>query len=119
MTTNEAFAEITRTAAAYANGCDQDRRATIEAALNTLRTVLLSDAVAASAPAARAELPPLHTTLPDSDITVLALLDDPEEPVWPCFHDGESWRLADASICRQRVLGWMHLDAAAAALRIN
>lgn len=58
----------------------------------------------------------LHTELPDSDITVLAVTTDPECPVWPCFHDGETWRTCDASTLHGSVRGWMHLEEAAAVL---
>lgn len=38
-----------------------------------------------------------HTaSLPDSETTVLLSMPDAEdEPVWPGYHDGEIWRLAD------------------------
>jgi hypothetical protein len=60
--------------------------------------------------------PALHTELPDSDITVLAVTTDPECPVWPCFHDGETWRTCDASTLHGSGRGWMHLEEAAAVL---
>jgi hypothetical protein len=54
-----------------------------------------------------------NTSLPDSDVTVLVRLADEETPVWPCFHDGEFWRTADASTVCGPVAGWMHLEDAA------
>lgn len=61
--------------------------------------------------------PKLHTDLPDSDLTVLMVTTDPEFPVWPGFHDGERWCSADASEFEGSILGWLHLDEAAALLR--
>lgn len=54
--------------------------------------------------------------LPDSDITVLMRLDDDEYPVWPGFHDGEQWRVADGEQVTTNVTGWMHLGVAAGIL---
>jgi len=57
--------------------------------------------------------------LPDSDTTVFARLNDEEWPITAAFHDGECWRAADAmelEVGDNRVLGWMHMDAAAAIL---
>lgn len=51
---------------------------------------------------------------PDSDITILLRLADTENPVWPGFHDGTAYRFADATICTAKIIGWMHLDEAAA-----
>lgn len=67
----------------------------------------------------RSTLPRLHTELPDSEITVLAVTTDPEYPVWPCFHDGETWRTCDASTLQGNVRGWMHLEEAAQVLMWN
>jgi hypothetical protein len=40
-------------------------------------------------------------------------LNDEENPVWPGFHDGETWRTAAAATVSGPVLGWMNLlDAA-------
>mgnify|MGYP007077649795 CR=1 FL=1 len=52
-------------------------------------------------------------SLPDSDLTVLVRTNDPEFAVWPGFHDGEGWRMADASTAVGLVLGWMNLEDAA------
>ena len=57
-----------------------------------------------------------QTELPDADVTVLLRLPGDETPVWPGFHDGESWRSADATTLEGPVLGWMHLETAALAL---
>ena len=38
---------------------------------------------------------PVNESLPDADVTVLIVTDDPDNPVWPGFYDGEQWRLAD------------------------
>lgn len=54
--------------------------------------------------------------LPDSEETVLMRLADEAYPVWPGFHDGEAWRSADSSEVTGPVLGWLRLEAAAAAL---
>jgi hypothetical protein len=53
-----------------------------------------------------------HTGLPDSDVTVLMLLQNEEYPIWVGFHDGESWRTADTSTVDGPVLGWLHLEEA-------
>ncbi len=50
---------------------------------------------------------------PDSAITILLRLDDPENPVWPGFYDMQTWWLADGSTCDAKIIGWMHLDEAA------
>lgn len=50
--------------------------------------------------------------LPDSDMTVLMRLSDPEYPIWPGFHDGEKWCSADASTVDGPILGWMELENA-------
>jgi hypothetical protein len=55
----------------------------------------------------------ITSELPDSDMTVLMRLKDSENPIWPGFHDGESWRTADAATVEGPVLGWMELEAAA------
>lgn len=56
-------------------------------------------------------------SLPDSDITVMLRLPDEEYPVWPGYHDGETWRSADGTpigdSCAGPVIGWMNLDDAA------
>ena len=54
-----------------------------------------------------------RTDLPDDEITVLMRLDDPENPVWPGWRDGGTWRNADGSAVEGEVLGWMHLEDAA------
>ncbi len=51
--------------------------------------------------------------LPDSDMTVLIRLSGEEYPVWPGFHDGDTWCSADASTLEGPVLGWMELGDAA------
>lgn len=78
--------------------------------LRAIREEQMMERILNSAPRA------LHTELPDSDITVLAMTTDPECPVWPCFHDGEVWRTCDASTLHGSVRGWMHLEEAAAVL---
>jgi hypothetical protein len=55
-----------------------------------------------------------NESLPDSERTVLMRLDSEEWPVWPGFHDGEVWRMADGLAVDCAVLGWMHLEAVAA-----
>ncbi len=50
---------------------------------------------------------------PDSDITILLRLADPENPLWPGFHDGITYRFADATTCTAKIIGWLHLDEAA------
>ena len=62
----------------------------------------------------------MNTGLPDSDITVLMLLDDEEYPVWPGYHDGQTWRKSDDdSPVECRVTGWLHLHEAAELLKSN
>jgi hypothetical protein len=48
--------------------------------------------------------------LPDSEITVLVRCEGDEFPVWPCFHDGERWRLANGEALDEPVLGWLDLE---------
>lgn len=55
-------------------------------------------------------------TLPDADMTVLMRLAGNEDMIWPGFHDGETWRSADAQTVEGPVLGWMALDDAAVLL---
>jgi len=62
----------------------------------------------------------MNTELPDSDITVLMLLEDDEYPVWPGYHDGETWRKSDDdSPVECRVIGWVHLNEAAERIDAN
>lgn len=62
----------------------------------------------------------MNTGLPDSDITVLMSLDDEEYPVWPGYHDGETWRTVDDdSPVEGRVIGWLHLHEAAELMDAN
>ena len=61
-------------------------------------------------------MPKWNGGLPDTDTTVLMRLDDSEFPVWPGFYDGEEWCNADASPVGCEVIGWLHLEEAAACL---
>ena len=52
--------------------------------------------------------------LPDADITVLARVQDEENPICVAFLDGDDWREAgSADPIEKPVTGWMHLDQAA------
>ncbi len=47
-------------------------------------------------------------SLPDSDTTVLLDMPDADEPVWPGYHDGQRWLLADG-MHAPRVRAWADL----------
>lgn len=50
--------------------------------------------------------------LPDSDITVLLHMPaDSDWPIWPGYHDGEVWRLAEGGKPAQRVARWADMPA--------
>jgi len=62
----------------------------------------------------------MNTGLPDSDITVLLRVEDEEYPVWPGYHDGETWRKSDDdSLVESRVISWMHLHEGAELMDAN
>ena len=54
--------------------------------------------------------------LPDSDLTVLVRVNDPEWPLALGFHDGECWRDASAERIEGDVLGWMDMTDGAEVL---
>lgn len=76
------------------------------------RAVTAVETAMAAADAAPAHAGAWQTGLPDSETTVLMHLDDPEQPVWPGWHDGEQWRDNSAAPVTCKVLGWIHLDEA-------
>jgi len=59
-----------------------------------------------------------HRGLPDSDITVLIRMPDPEYPIVLGYHDGTTWRLDEGSRIYRPVLGWMDLNQAATKLDV-
>lgn len=62
------------------------------------------------------ETPQWHpaSELPDSDLTVLVHHPDEDEPVGMGYHDGQTWRAADAM--RVNVTHWMPIPEPPTAL---
>ncbi|CAN5355164.1 hypothetical protein BH09VER1_BH09VER1_28690 [soil metagenome] len=48
---------------------------------------------------------PIAESFPDSDLTVLGFNKDWDEPIWPCYLDGEEWFSAEGDL-----LSWEGAD---------
>ena len=54
--------------------------------------------------------------LPDADVTLLIRTSDDDQPIWIGHYDGEAWRDGAGEVIIDEILGWMHLEDAAAVL---
>lgn len=64
--------------------------------------------------------------LPPQNQTVMMRLDDDDQPCWPGWHDGSSWRYADGQLVDLHdaaddatVLDWMHLEDVASMMDVR
>jgi hypothetical protein len=99
----------------HMDGAWEDTEATRRPVVEHLRNVLIK-ATSGKPAACSAELIVWHNPrkeMPDSDCTVLLELGDVSgDPVWPGYHDGETWRTAEGTALKKReVSAWAHMPA--------